>query len=143
MSTLFLERKLTPFDLLFRDFFKSDLDFQPATQAKLSHPVDIFETEKGLHFEVACTGLSKSDVELNIEGDVLKISYSKDAEAADAEARGRNYIHQGVAKRSFNLGYKIASKFDLSKADAMMENGLLAICIPYAEEAKPKVLKIK
>jgi len=137
MSTLF------PYDLLFRDFFKSDLDFQPATTAKFTHPVDIFETDKGLHFEVACTGLSKEDIELNIEGDILKISYSKDAEAADAEARGRNYIHRGVAKRSFNLGYKIASKFDLSKADAMMENGLLAIRIPYADEAKPKVLKIK
>ena len=137
MSTLF------PYDLLFRDFFKSDLDFIPATQAKFQHPVDIFETEHGLHFEVACTGLSKSDVELNIEGDVLRISYSKDAEAADAEARERNYIHRGVAKRSFNLGYKIAAKFDLSKAEAMMENGLLGIRIPFADEAKPKVLKIK
>jgi HSP20 family molecular chaperone IbpA len=54
-----------------------------------------------------------------------------------------NYIYQGVAKRSFNLGYKIAAKFDLSKAEAMMENGLLGIKIPYAEEAKPKTIKIK
>jgi HSP20 family molecular chaperone IbpA len=139
MSTLF------PYDLLFRDFFKSDLDFQPATTAKFTHPVDIFETDKGLHFEVACTGLSKSDVELNIEGDILKISYNKlEGELQEAlEYKDRNYIHKGVAKRSFNLGYKIASKFDLSKADAMMENGLLAIQIPYADEAKPKVLKIK
>ena len=137
MSTLF------PYDLLFRDFFKSDLDFQPATQAKFTHPVDIFETDKGLHFEVACTGLSKEDIELSLEGDILKISYSKDAEAADAEAQGRNYIHRGVAKRSFNLGYKIASKFSLSNATAEMENGLLTIQIPFAEEAKPKVLKIK
>jgi HSP20 family molecular chaperone IbpA len=143
MSTLFQERYLSPFDLLFKDFFRSDLNFQPAIEAKHSHPVDIFETDKGLHFEVACTGLSKEDVELNLEGDILKISYSKDAEAADAEAQGRNYIHRGVAKRSFNLGYKIASKFNLSKAEAMMENGLLAIRIPFAEEAKPKVLKIK
>jgi len=139
MSTLF------PYDLLFRDFFKSDLDFQPATQAKFTHPVDIFETDKGLHFEVACTGLSKEDVELNIEGDILKISYNKlEGELKEAKAyQDRNYIHKGIAQRSFNLGYKIASKFDLSKADAMMENGLLAIRIPYADEAKPKVLKIK
>ena len=143
MSTLFLERNLSPFDLLFKDFFKSELNFQPAVEAKPSHPVDIFETDKGLHLEVACTGLSKEDVNLNIEGDVLKISYSKDAEAADAEAQDRNYIHRGIAKRSFNLGYKIAPKFDLAKAEAMMENGLLGIRIPFAESAKPKVLKIK
>ena len=139
MSTLFFERHLSPFDLLFRDFFKSELDFQPAINAKISHPVDIFETKHGLHFEVACTGLSKEDVELNIEGDILKISYNKENE----ESTERRYICKGIAKRSFNLGYKIASKFDLSKAEAIMENGLLAIRIPFAEESKPKVLKIK
>ena len=134
MSTLF------PYDLLFRDFFKSELDFQPAASAKIQHPVDIFETKHGLHFEVACTGLSKEDVDLNIEGDILKISYQR---FEKKEYEDRTYIHQGVAKRSFNLGYKIASKFDLSQAEAMMENGLLAIRIPYADEAKPKMLKIK
>jgi HSP20 family protein len=134
MSTLF------PYDLLFRDFFKSELDFQPAASAKIQHPVDIFETKHGLHFEVACTGLSKEDIDLNIEGDILKISYQR---FEKKEYEDRTYIHQGVAKRSFNLGYKIASKFDLSQAEAMMENGLLAIRIPYADEAKPKMLKIK
>ena len=139
MSTLFFEKQLSPFDLLFRDFFKSELDFQPAIEAKTSHPVDIFETQHGLHFEVACTGLTKEDVEINIEGDILRISYNKET----GEYVERNYIYKGVAKRSFNLGYKIASKFDLLKSEAMMENGLLAIRIPFAEEAKPKSLKIK
>ncbi len=139
MSTLFFERQLSPFDLLFKDFFKSELDFQPAVNAKFSHPVDIFETQYGLHFEVACTGLSKEDVSLDIEGDILKISYNKEAK----EYKDRNYIHRGVAKRSFNLGYKIASKFDLSKTEAIMIDGLLGIKIPFAEEAKPKSIKIK
>jgi HSP20 family protein len=139
MSTLFFERQLSPFDLLFKDFFKSELDFQPAIDAKFSHPVDIFETQYGLHFEVACTGLSKEDVSLDIEGDILKISYNKEAK----EYKDRNYIHRGVAKRSFNLGYKIASKFDLSKTEAIMIDGLLGIKIPFAEEAKPKSIKIK
>lgn len=139
MSTLFNETYVSPFDLLFRDFFKSELDFQPAIKAKISHPVDIFETQHGLHFEVACTGLSKSDVELNIEGDILRISYKKE----NKEPKDRNYIHQGIAKRSFNLGYKIAPKYDLSKADATMADGLLIINIPYAESVKPKTLKIK
>ena len=143
MSTLFNETYVSPFDLLFRDFFKSELDFQPAAQAKITHPVDIFENKYGLHFDIACTGLSKDDVEINIEGDVLRISYNKPKDEACCEVDDCNYIHKGIAKRSFNLGYKIASKFDLSKAEAMMENGLLGIRIPFAESAKPKVLKIK
>lgn len=137
MSTLF------PYDLLFRDFFKSELDFQPAINAKFTHPVDIFENKHGLHFDIACTGLSKEDVEINIEGDVLKVSYTKPQDEECCEVNDCTYIHRGVAKRSFNLGYKIAPKFNLSKAEAMMENGLLGIRIPFADEAKPKTIKIK
>ena len=139
MSTLFYERNLSPFDLLFKDFFKSDLHFQPATEAKHSHPVDILETKDGLHFEIACTGLEKKDIEINIEGDVLRVTYNK----SEGDLPEGTWIHRGIARRSFNLGYKIASKFSLAKATAEMENGLLTIEIPFAEEAKPKVLKIK
>ena len=137
MSTLF------PYDLLFRDFFKSELDFQPAINAKFTHPVNIFENKHGLHFDIACTGLSKEDVEINIEGDVLKVSYTKPQDEECCEVNDCTYIHRGVAKRSFNLGYKIAPKFNLSKAEAMMENGLLGIRIPLADEAKPKTIQIK
>ena len=52
------------------------------------------------------------------------------------------YIHKGIAKRSFNLGWKIDSKFNLSSATAEFKNGLLQIVIPYSENSKPKALKI-
>ena len=143
MSTLFFERQLSPFDLLFRDFFKSELDFQPAIEAKISHPVDIYENKDGLHFEIACTGLTKNDIEINIEGDILKISYNKPKDEACCEVDDCKYIHRGIAKRSFNLGYKVASKFNLSESSAEMKDGLLRISVPFAEESKPKALKIK
>lgn len=143
MSTLIFERHVSPFDLLFRDFFKSELDFQPAIEAKISHPVDIYENKNGLHFEIACTGLTKNDIEINIEGDILKISYNKLKDEACCEVDDCKYIHRGIAKRSFNLGYKVASKFKLSESSAEMKDGLLRISVPFAEEAKPKSLKIK
>ena len=143
MSTLFFERHISPFDLLFRDFFKSELDFQPAIEAKISHPVDIYENKNGLHFEIACTGLTKNDIEINIEGDILKISYNKPKDEACCEVDDCKYIHRGIAKRSFNLGYKVASKFNLSESTAEMKDGLLRISVPFAEESKPKALKIK
>jgi HSP20 family protein len=143
MSTLFFERHISPFDLLFRDFFKSELDFQPAAEAKISHPVDIFENKHGLHFEIACTGLTKNDIEINIEGDILKISYNKPKDEACCEVDDCKYIHRGIAKRSFNLGYKVASKFNLSESSAEMKDGLLRISVPFADESKPKTLQIK
>jgi len=129
----------TPFDVLVRNFFNNDFGFVPAGETKIGHPVDIYEDKEGLHIEVACTGLAKEDVNINIEGDILRISYDKNAENVD----DKNYYSRGIAKRSFNLGYKIAQRFDLGIAEAKMENGLLTIYIPFTKESKPKSLKIK
>ncbi len=138
MSTLFNER--TPFDLLFRNFFKADGSFQPTTfDNKQPHPLDIFYDEAGLHFEIACTGLTKEDIQLEIDGDFLKITYDKPNEEEDYTG----YIYKGLAKRSFNLGYKVAAKFELEKLTAEMKDGLLHICIPITESKKPKTIKIQ
>jgi HSP20 family protein len=135
-----LKTHTDPFDVLFKNFFNNDSFFAPALETKISHPVDIYETKEGLHFEIACTGLSKEDVNINIEGDILRVTYEKDGEN---EIDVTNYIHKGIARRSFNLGYKISSRFDLQNGDAQMDNGLLLISIPFAEQAKPKALAIK
>ena len=140
MSTLeILERHISPFDILFRNLFNAESQFAPALQSKQPHPVNIFYDDKGLHFEVACTGLTKKEVGINIEGDILKISYKK----PENEEFHEGTIYNGLSKKSFNLGYKIAPKFDLSVATAELANGLLEIFIPIAEEAKPKSIKIK
>ena len=135
MSTNFNE-----FDILFHNFFHPSSGFLSARQAKQPHPLNIFYTDDNLHFEVACTGLSKDEVNVNIEDDILKISYKK-PEENDVIHPGT--IHRGLSKRSFDLGYKISAKYDLSKADTKLENGLLEISIPVSEKAKPKSLQIK
>jgi HSP20 family molecular chaperone IbpA len=77
---------------------------------------------------------------VNIEEDILKISYKK---PEDDDTLHPGTIHRGLARRSFDLGYKISAKYDLSKAEAKLENGLLEIAIPISEKAKPKTLKFK
>ena len=115
MSTLeILERHISPFDILFRNLFNAESQFAPALQSKQPHPVNIFYDDKGLHFEVACTGLTKKEVGINIEGDILKVSYKK----PENEEFHEGTIYNGLSKKSFNLGYKIAPKFDLSGATA-------------------------
>ena len=50
---------------------------------------------------------------------------------------------KGLASRSFNLGYKVAAKFELESLTAEMKDGLLHILIPISESKKPKTIKIK
>ena len=137
MSTL---TAYSPFDVLIRNFFDTENTFFPATQNKVGHPVDIYEDDEGLHVLVACTGIDKKDIEVITEGDTLRVRYEKPAEE---RVETRNYYTQGIAKRSFNIGYKVASRFDLSRADGAFENGLLQVDIPFSKSAAPSRLKIR
>ena len=139
MSTHFLERSHHPFDLLFRNLFEANTQFVPAVQAKQQYPINIFEDDIGLTFELACTGIPKEAIEVKLEGDMITFNYDKEK---TPDPKTRNYIHRGIAKRSFNLGYKVGTKFDLKKASANFNDGLLIVTIPFAKEAMPKVLKI-
>ena len=135
MSTLFLERN--PFDILVRNFFQDASQYRPLAESKLPHPVDIYERDNGLGLDIACTGIFKEDIEILIEGNIIRVNYDKPQDVGAGE-----YIHRGIAKRSFNLGWKIDSRFNLSKATADFKNGLLQIIIPFAKGLEPKTLKI-
>ena len=135
MNTFINERN--PFDILVRNFFKDAGHFRPIQESKLPHPVDIYERDNGLGIDIACTGISKEDIEILIEGNIIRVNYNK----PDEEDLGE-FIYKGIAKRSFNLGWKIDSKFDLGKASAEFKNGLLKVVIPFAKGSEPKTLKI-
>jgi len=131
----------SPLDVLVKNFFDNDSVFNKPDNRSVKHPIDIYEDDNGLTFEVACTGLEKSDVDITIEGDVLKIAYDKPPN--NEKEDDKQYYHTGIKRSSFNFGWKIARRFELAKANAEMDNGLLTITIPLANESKPKSIKIK
>ncbi|MDA9111955.1 Hsp20/alpha crystallin family protein [bacterium] len=144
MSNIFQERN--PFDILVRNFLQKTHNYQTLAESKLPHPVDIYELENGLGLDIACTGIPKEDIEILIEGNIIKINYNKPKDdchcAPECDCSQLEYIHKGIAKRSFNLGWKIDSRFDLQKAEAEFKNGLLQVTIPYAKGKESKTLKI-
>lgn len=139
MNTLLLDR--SPFDILVRNFFQDNSLYHPLRDSKIQHPIDIYQDESGccLNFEIACTGISKDDIEIQTQDNILRINYSKTKEKEDSN---KSYIYKGIAKRSFNLGWKIDSKYNLNEAEASFKDGLLTISIPFSEEKKMKLLAI-
>lgn len=146
MSTLNLFER-TPFDLLVRNFLTQEGNYRPVEQnLKLAHPLDIYQSNNGLTFEIACTGIDKEDLEILVEGQTLRVNYNKptnsDAEEVE-ESINLEYLYRGIAKRSFNLGWKIDPKFNLAKAKPSFNNGLLTIEVPFLEGKGVKTLTIK
>jgi len=128
----------SPFDILFRNFFDQEGEFAPFNQIRVNHPVDIYEADNGLNIDIACVGLTKKDIDLTIEGDILRVEYKKNSNSKDTE-----YIQRNIAKRAFNFGWRISRRFNLSNLDAKLQNGLLHLYVPVSEDAKPKSVTIK
>ena len=140
MGNLFLHERLFPTDLLFKNFFDNNAQFNSYVDSKPNYPVDIATVDNGLVIEIAAVGLDKKDIQIETSENQLKVIYNKgESNSPD----GYEYIHRGIAKRAFNLGWKISPKYNLNGIKATMKNGLLSIEIPISEEAKPKTIAIK
>jgi|TARA_R110000796_G_scaffold3094_20_gene11979 HSP20 family molecular chaperone IbpA len=136
---LLFQERLLPTDLLFRNLFETDSLFKSHIDSKPNYPVDIYTTEEGLIFDIAVVGLDKNHIKIEIDSNMLKILHEKDAEI---DSDNKDYIHKGIARRAFNLGWKVSPKYNLKKIDAKMENGLLSILVPIEPDAKPVEIKI-
>ena len=110
---------------------------------KPDYPVDVFISDEKLCFDIACVGVDKEQVHVSIEGNTLKVVYNKQLAESDEEEINKNYIHRGVARRSFDMGWKVSPDYNLTKLDATMKDGLLQITVPKTEEAKSKLITIK
>jgi HSP20 family molecular chaperone IbpA len=136
MTTYLKEWTMDPFDIVWKNFMSSNSNYNTINE-KINYPVDIYETDNGLCFELAVVGLDKEDLEILVEGDTLRVTHD------GKQDQERNYIARGIARRSFDLAWKVASKFELSKLTAKIDKGLLIIDIPYADSKAPKKINIK
>ena len=95
------------------------------------------ETESEWRIEMALAGWSKDDIEISTETNVLTIK-SKAEQESDGD-----FIHRGVAKRSFTKTFNIAD--DVEIGEITHENGLLNIKLTkiVPESQKRKVYDIK
>ena len=127
---------MDPFDIVWKNFLDVNSPFNTLDN-KINYPVDIYEVENGLRFELAVVGLNQEDLDILVEGDTLRITH--DRKTADEY---RPYIQKGIARRSFDLAWKVAMKFDLTQLTATMDKGLLIIDIPVSAERAPKKISI-
>jgi HSP20 family protein len=105
-----------------------------------SYPVsNNYVTDDGTSvIEVAIPGMSKKDIAIKVEGDILFII----GENKNEEEKKGIYLHRKLAKRKFDISFKCSSKQNLDMIEASIEDGLLVIQIPLKEESKPKVRQI-
>lgn len=101
--------------------------------------VNLVELDDKFEVSAELPGMSRDDVKVELQDNILTISGEKHAESENVD---RNlYINErsfGSFKRSFNLPSLVES----DKISAKFDAGILTVTMPKAEEAKPKQIEI-
>lgn len=100
-------------------------------------PYDIESVDEGKYkITVAVAGFSEDELDIQIENGVLTISGKRDDE------KQGNYLHRGIAKRSFERKFQLADHVEVDNAELV--NGLLQVSLlkEVPEALKPKKISI-
>lgn len=127
-----------PFFRLFDTFFQEGQGEDVANRT-WTPPVDIQETEEGYRLMAELPGLTKENINITLENNVLRLTGERKFEK-DAKKDGYHRIERlyGNFSRSFVLPQQVSS----DKVQAAFENGILTITVPKAEQAKPRKIEI-
>jgi HSP20 family protein len=122
------------FDTFFPDAHGEDL-----TSRTWTPPVDIQETADAYRIHAELPGLSKDDIQITLENNVLRLSgerkWEKDVTRESYHRVERSY---GTFSRSFALPNQVSA----DQVEAKFDSGVLAIVVPKAEAAKPRQISI-
>jgi HSP20 family molecular chaperone IbpA len=99
---------------------------------------DIFETEDALTVVMEIPGVNKDRIDIKIEENVLLVEGHIDFD---------NYANMQPVYTEYNVGhysrrFGLSSKIDQDRISARMDDGVLTLKLPKAEEAKPRKITI-
>jgi HSP20 family protein len=135
----------------FAPFFERFLNFDPSRGESFAlsedtargtwvPPVDIRETDEAFVVTAELPGLTKDDIQITLENNVLRLSgerrFVKEEEKDNYHRIERAY---GAFSRVFTLGGGV----DAERVAANFQDGVLTISVPKKEETKPRRIAIQ
>jgi len=128
------------FNEMLTDFWGGRGAAEGASPRVWAPPVDIRETEDALLIAVELPGLTKSEVDITLENNVLTLAgerkFEKDTKGEIWHRVERSY---GAFSRSFTLPATVRTE----RVEATFADGILHITLPKVEESKPRKIAIK
>jgi len=101
-------------------------------------PVDIFEDENGFTLIADMPGVSKDQLNVRVAGDSLVI----EGQAAVPEIGSMELVYGEIQSPQYRRSFTLSRELDPTKIDARLQNGVLSVRIPKAEQAKPRRIEI-
>lgn len=128
-------RSTVGFDRIF-----NRLDTVVGQEAKTYPPYNIERLDDdSWHVSIAIAGFTSDDIAIEAKENNLSI---KGAKTVETEDDGREFLHRGIAERSFELRFQLGEYVEVTSAD--LENGLLNIALKreVPEHKRPRQIAI-
>ena len=101
--------------------------------------VDIIEDEAGFTLTADLPGVSKDRLGVKVNGDNLLI----EGEVATPVPQGMDLLYAEIRTPYYRRSFTLSRELDASKIEAKLNDGVLKLRIPKAEQARPRRIDVK
>jgi len=109
-----------------------------ASRGFLYPQVNIAETKDGYILEAEMPGVNKESLEVLLEGNELTLVGHRKFEVPNAEL-----LYRESVPRDFRRSFVLDPAIDTAKINARVENGVLTLNLPKAEQVKPRKVVVE
>ncbi|HZA01917.1 MAG TPA: Hsp20/alpha crystallin family protein [Hyphomicrobiaceae bacterium] len=99
---------------------------------------DIFETDRALTVVLEMPGVSKDNVEVNVDDGILKI----DGKIDFSKYEGLRPVYTEYNIGHYTRSFQLSSAIDQNRISAEMRDGVLAVVLPKSEQAQPRRIAV-
>jgi HSP20 family protein len=103
-------------------------------------PMNLYEDNENLYLTTELPGLKENDIEINAEAQSIQIRGER---KIASEGKDGHYHRRERESGAFMKKIELPTRISIERVKAGMENGVLKLILPKAEEAKPRKIVVK
>lgn len=107
--------------------------------SELTFPIDVVADNNAFTIKALIPGIDPDALDIQIVNEIVTIS----GELKVARDETSNYLLAEIPNGKFHRVITLPTPLNATDVEASLENGILTLFVPKAEEAKPRTIKIK
>ena len=113
-------------------------DWDENYTSELTFPIDVLADNDTFTIKALLPGVSADDLDIQIVNEIVTLS----GELKSDREEGANYLLAEIPGGKFHRVITLPVPLNAANVEASLENGVLTLVIPKAEEAKPRTIKV-
>jgi HSP20 family molecular chaperone IbpA len=99
---------------------------------------DIYETDDALSVVMEMPGVARTNLNVALENDVLRV----DGQIDFSKYEGMEPVYTEYNVGHYTRSFTLSNKIDRERISALLDDGVLTLTLPKAQETKPRRISI-